>query len=68
MGNELKSFGNGSMVWTIVYRDYNGKYASQLVYGSPDTKTMLEEVLKEYKRLVALIPGNQRVTIPPQIS
>ena len=68
MANELKSFGNGSMVWTIIYRDYNGKHASQLVYGSPNLPTMLTEVKKEYKRLIALMPGNQRVTLADNIS
>ena len=68
MANELKSFGNGSMVWTIIYRDYNGKHASKLVYGSPNLPTMLTEVKKEYKRLIALMPGNQRITLADNIS
>ena len=56
------------MVWTIIYREENGDYHSKLVYGSPNTPTMLTEVQEEYLRLVALLPGNQRVHIPSEDS
>jgi len=68
MSNETTCFGNGSMVWTIIYREENGDYHSKLVYGSPNTPTMLEDVQEEYPRLVALLPGNQRVHFPSENS
>tara|TARA_B100000927_G_C16334000_1_gene416488 strand:- start:332 stop:538 length:207 start_codon:yes stop_codon:yes gene_type:complete len=66
MGNKIENFGNGNMVWTIIYRDYNGKHNSKVVYGPPDKTSMLSAVKEEYKRLIALMPGNQKVTLAPE--
>ena len=68
MGNKRKHFGTCGMVYTIVYQEYNGKTVSSLVYGPPDEKKMMTLVLKEYKRLLCLMKGNQRVCIPPKQS
>ena len=61
MGNRKKYFGMAGMVYTIVYHEYNGDTASSIVYGPPDHKKMLNLVKQDYKRLICLIKGNQKV-------
>jgi hypothetical protein len=68
MGNKRKHFGNCGMVYTIVYQEYNGQTTSALVYGPLDQKKMMTLALKEYKRLLCLIKGNQQVFFPPNNS
>ena len=58
---QLEKLSAGTMVWTIVYREFNGNLATKVVTGSHDTEVFRESAKKKYKRLVAFMKGNHQV-------